>query len=327
SNWSLKEDPTRLVHNTLETGGGRKLLAYKNTGKIYGDVEVSTVIKANEFNNTLFQLHLHSYGERGSESSYYLDLRKNGSIRINRNEDGAFKVLQSNSVPFPVGENRWYNAVLRVEGNVLKGKAWPYGTEEPAEWQVEIEDHTHKSGYLGLGQVGSTSVNEFLFASLKTNGEDAPRAPKDLLINKKPLQEKVEEIQAANLDGAKYTEESWNNLQNALEEAEEILNDSEVTQEDVDKTLEHLNEAYEGLEEKQEDEVDKAALQEKVDEIKDEDLDESNYTGESWKTFQIALTIAEEILALDTKKLNQFIVDKALSNLEIAYEELEMKSE
>src|SRR5699024_12867631 len=135
------------------------------------------------------------------------------------------------------------------------------------------------------------------------------------------------EIQAANLDGAKYTEESWNNLQNALEEAEEILNDSEVTQEDVDKALEHLNEAYEGLEEKQEDEVDKAALQEKVDEIKDEDLDESNYTGESWKTFQIALTIAEEILALDTKKLNQSIVDKALSNLEIAYEELEMKSE
>src|SRR5699024_7949648 len=246
SNWSLKEDPTRLVHNTLETGGGRKLLAYKNTGKIYGDVEVSTVIKANEFNNTLFQLHLHSYGERGSESSYYLDLRKNGSIRINRNEDGAFKVLQSNSVPFPVGENRWYNAVLRVEGNVLKGKAWPYGTEEPAEWQVEIEDHTHKSGYLGLGQVGSTSVNEFLFASLKTNGEEAPRAPQDILVDKTPLIEKISEIEDENLEDANLTEDSWAEISTALESAKELL-DGDPTTEEIYNQIDELDKAYNNL--------------------------------------------------------------------------------
>src|SRR5699024_3843908 len=246
SNWSLKEDPTRLVHNTLETGGGRKLLAYKNTGKIYGDVEVSTVIKANEFNNTLFQLHLHSYGERGSESSYYLDLRKNGSIRINRNEDGAFKVLQSNSVPFPVGENRWYNAVLRVEGNVLKGKAWPYGTEEPAEWQVEIEDHTHKSGYLGLGQVGSTSVNEFLFASLKTDGEEAPRAPQDIIVDKTPIIEKISEIEDENLEDANLTEDSWAEISTALESAKELL-DGDPTTEEIYNQIDELDKAYNNL--------------------------------------------------------------------------------
>jgi hypothetical protein len=73
--------------------------------------------------------------------------------------------------------------------------------------------------------------------------------------------------------------------------------------------------------------VDKSVLQETVDKIKGENLDESAYTKESWRAFQTALKIAEELLALDNEKINQSIVDKALSNLEIAYEELEEKED
>lgn len=54
-------------------------------------------------------------------------------------------------------------------------------------------------------------------------------------------------------------------------------------------------------------------------------VNEYQYIEESWKALQTALKIAEEILALDNKKTNQSIVDKVLSNLEIAYEELEEK--
>ena len=102
-----------------------------------------------------------------------------------------------------------------------------------------------------------TAVNEYLFASLQTNGGDAPRAPQNILIDKKTLEEKIAEIQSANLDEARYTKESWNNLQTALQHAEEVLNDSEATQKEVDEALNNLNKAYEGLEEKIEDEVNK----------------------------------------------------------------------
>ena len=71
----------------------------------------------------------------------------------------------------------------------------------------------------------------------------------------------------------------------------------------------------------------KGSLQEIVDEINDEDLNESNYTEESWQAFQTALKIAEELLALDNEKLTQSVVDKARSNLEIAYEKLEGKND
>jgi len=322
--WSLKEDPSRLVHSTLDTGGGRKLLAYKDTGKIYGDVEVSSVVKAKEFNNTLFQLHLQSDGERGSESSYYLDLRGNDNIRINRNNGGTFSNLKSESTSFSVEEDEWYNTVFRKDGNVLKAKAWIYGTEEPDEWQVEVEDDKFQKGYLGLGHVQNTAVNEYLFSSVGTNGENAPRAPQDILIDKQDLEAQIVEIKDENLDKSDYTEESWNNLQSALEHAEEVVNSADVTQEDVDEALEALIEAYDELEESSEETI-RETLQEKMENIEEEDLDESLYTEDSWAALQTALKISEELLAMDEENVNDAVFEKALDNLGIAHEELKEK--
>ena len=85
-----------------------------------------------------------------------------------------------------------------------------------------------------------------------------------------------------------------------------------------------MNTAYEGLEEI-DNGINKEALRTKVEEINNEDLDKSKYTEESWKSLQTALRIAEQLLEINNEEITQKVVDKALSNLELAYEKLEEK--
>ena len=329
SGWTVKENPSLLEHYVTE-GGKRRVLTWDQPGIVYGNVEVSSVVKASTDGVTMFQVHLHGSGSAGSESSYYLDLRNTGHVRINRNLNGGFSVLKTAKLPFEVKTDSWYQVVFKYEDASLKGKVWPYGQDEPENWQVMVEDENFTRGKIGVGHVTSGMVNEWAFYGVGIGDMTAPRAPENLFepeVNKEALQTLVDRIIAEGLEESNFTAPSWRALQTALQHAEEVLNDSEATQKEVDEALNNLNKAYEGLEEKIEDEVNKEALQKKVEEINNEGLDESHYTEESWKALQTALKIAEELLALDNEKINQSIVDKALSNLEIAYEELEEKED
>lgn len=64
--------------------------------------------------------------------------------------------------------------------------------------------------------------------------------------DKTVLQQTVEQYEKLNEDA--YTKESWSAFEKALEEAKAVLQDENVTQQDVDKALEVLRAAYEGLE-------------------------------------------------------------------------------
>lgn len=70
----------------------------------------------------------------------------------------------------------------------------------------------------------------------------------------------------------------------------------------------------------------KVLLQEKVNQIKDEELRESVYTETSWKAFQTAHGIAQNLLDTNEEQLQDSILEKALSNLIIAYDALEKKN-
>jgi hypothetical protein len=66
--------------------------------------------------------------------------------------------------------------------------------------------------------------------------------------DKTELQNRVDEIHGENLNEADYTEESWQALQNALAEAENVLDNPDATQEEIDNALDDLNDARDGLE-------------------------------------------------------------------------------
>ncbi|WP_440895141.1 polysaccharide lyase family 8 super-sandwich domain-containing protein [Amphibacillus sp. Q70] len=133
------------------------------------------------------------------------------------------------------------------------------------------------------------------------------KADKSDLID---LVEAVEELEEAN-----YTEESYADLVEALEAAQKILADEEVTQEEVDQTLENLQTALDQLEEK----VNKTALVDLVE--KAEKLDRNDYTEVSYAKLSEALEAAQKILTDD--EATQEEVDAAFVTLEQAIEDLE----
>src|SRR5699024_4880527 len=136
----------------------------------------SGLVRNTTDHGVLFQLHLQGDGDTGSENSYYLDVTRSGDVRINRNREAYFNVLQSESFPYEVRTNSWYHAVLKKEGTTLKGKVWPYGEEEPEGWQVEVDDNSFQNGKVGVGHVTSGANNEWAYFAIGTNDSEAPRA-------------------------------------------------------------------------------------------------------------------------------------------------------
>jgi hypothetical protein len=75
---------------------------------------------------------------------------------------GALATEQSNAsalqrtIPFKWDPDKWYTMKLRVEQSsgkaIARGKVWPAGEAEPAQWTIELEDATtpNQSGNPGL---------------------------------------------------------------------------------------------------------------------------------------------------------------------------------
>lgn len=139
--------------------------------------------------------------------------------------------------------------------------------------------------------------------------------------DKRKLQAKVDEITSENLLEEDYTKASWDTLQEALREANDVLDDPDATQDKADAALAALKKARHGLKKQADSTVDKSKLDKKVDEIHDEDLDEDDYTKSSWRALKKALRDAEEVLA--DPHATQDEVDDALAELKKARRALE----
>ncbi|WP_411735597.1 S-layer homology domain-containing protein [Paenibacillus sp. M2] len=137
-------------------------------------------------------------------------------------------------------------------------------------------------------------------------------------IDKAKLKAKFDDIkdkiETGELDEEEYTPASWTALDNAMNEAERVLNDPTATQAQVDKALQDLTEARTGLiPTTSVPVVDKSALQAKVTEITGESLEESAYTPASWTALDNAMNEANRVL--NDLTATQAQVDKALQDL------------
>ena len=150
---------------------------------------------------------------------------------------------------------------------------------------------------------------------------EKPTEPETPEVDKSKLQEKVDEY--SKLTSDPYTEESWSAFERVLNQAKAVLEDQQVKQDAVDTMLTQLNEAYGKLEKAEtpdpQPEVDKAALQAKVDEYGK--LNAKDYTEGSWSGFSKALEDAKAVL--QNENATQDDVDKALAALDTAYGTLE----
>ena len=157
----------------------------------------------------------------------------------------------------------------------------------------------------------TSNLNDAIEALVK-NEDPTPE------VDKTALKSAIEA--AKQLNEEEYTANSWASLQTALSEAETVYADEEADQAAVDTATSNLNAAIEALV-KNEDptpEVDKTALKSAIEAAKQ--LNEEEYTANSWASLQTALSEAETVYA--DEEADQAAVDTATSNLNAAIEAL-----
>lgn len=140
-------------------------------------------------------------------------------------------------------------------------------------------------------------------------------------VDTKPLKKLIAEAEVE--DAEQYTEDSWNRMMIALNEARAVLVDPEMNQEAVNQAYQKLKDALDGLVEQAESETpDASALKESIK--KAEGLDRTAYTEDSWSVVQSALDAAREVLK--DSKATQTDYDKAQKALEDAMTALQLLS-
>ena len=231
-----------------------------------------------------------------------------------------------------------YVRIVLTEG---KGN-WYQIAEVKFELEEIPEDSTLKDMILEaetLNIIGksSGSVNEMIDALIvaqksyvegkvdvteETNNlHNAINALRDTVTsNKEKLTNKIND--AKEIENNNYSIESWSRFEKALLEAIIVNEDSNATQEQVDKAYDDLDKAIKGLIDAPVI-VDKKELSNVIETTND--FVEKDYTVDSWKAFKEALDHAKDVL--QNENTTQDEVDQALASLQDAIKNLKTVSQ
>ena len=181
----------------------------------------------------------------------------------------------------------------------------PEGTDGTGYWKLTVyalgyEDYSYSF------EIGKENI-----AEPKVAGEEDIKA----------LQDKIDEASA--LNESDYTKDSWDKMMSELEESKELLASENPLQSAVKEQTIHMTEAIEALvkSDEQPANVDTSSLEKAIADAKA--LKEADYTADSWKALQSALSDAEK--ALEAKE-SQEIVDNATDSLNKAIKALVKKA-
>ena len=173
----------------------------------------------------------------------------------------------------------------------------PEGTDGTGYWKLTVyalgyEDYTYEF------EVGADNLAV----------EEKEASAEDLAA----LQAKVTE--AEGLTESDYTADSWSNLQTELQESKDLLAKEKPLEAEVKEQTTHLTEAINNLvKAEQPVSVDTSSLEAAIAEA--DGLKESDYTAESWATYQAALANARSVAEA---KESQEAVDQAKATLDAA---------
>ena len=231
-----------------------------------------------------------------------------------------------------------YVRIVLTEG---KGN-WYQIAEVKFELEEIPEDSTLKdmileAETLNITGKSSGSVNEMIDALIvaqksyvegkvdvteETNNlHNAINALRDTVTsNKEKLTNKIND--AKEIENNNYSIESWSRFEKALLEAIIVNEDSNATQEQVDKAYDDLDKAIKGLIDAPVI-VDKKELSNVIETTND--FVEKDYTVDSWKAFKEALDHAKDVL--QNENTTQDEVDQALASLQDAIKNLKTVSQ
>ena len=127
-----------------------------------------------------------------------------------------------------------------------------------------------------------------------------------LSVDNEQLKSFVDDL--SNLEQKDYTKDSWKQFQTVLKEAQDVLSNLDATKDEINDMYQKLLDAYNGL-------VilnDKSGLTDLIS--KADQLQEKDYTKDSWKQLVEALTQAKEVSAKEDATKEE--INEAISNLE-----------
>ena len=142
--------------------------------------------------------------------------------------------------------------------------------------------------------------------------------------DKTELQAIIEKVNT--LDFTKFTADSLNKAQVLIDKMTEKLRIAEnvnithkLSQKNVDETAQELQKAYDEVLKNLIYATDKSQLQALVDALLEENLQKDKFTSSTWKAYEAALLLAQEVLA---SNVDQNTINDALSQLKRAREGL-----
>lgn len=127
-----------------------------------------------------------------------------------------------------------------------------------------------------------------------------------LSVDNEKLKSFVDDL--SNLEQKDYTKDSWKQFQTVLKEAQDVLSNLDATKDEINDMYQKLLDAYNGLVTLN----DKSGLTDLIS--KADQLQEKDYTKDSWKQLVEALTQAKEVSAKEDATKEE--INEAISNLE-----------
>ena len=127
-----------------------------------------------------------------------------------------------------------------------------------------------------------------------------------LSVDNEQLKSFVDDL--SNLEQKDYTKDSWKQFQTVLKEAQDVLSNLDATKDEINDMYQKLLDAYNGLVTLN----DKSGLTDLIS--KADQLQEKDYTKDSWKQLVEALTQAKEVSAKEDATKEE--INEAISNLE-----------
>ena len=237
-------------------------------------------------------------------------------VDLNGNYGGLGSAMQAVEWTY-YGNDSTYTTPVRTFGTKFAADNWMHksmgiqlGLTESL--RCELPEGTDGTGYWKLTVYGLGYADYSYNFEVRTENIAKPKTASE--EDKKALQAKIDKASA--LKKSDYTKDSWDKMMSELEESKELLASDNPLQSAVKEQTIHMTEAMEALV-KVEHSVDTTEIEKAVAEA--EGLKESDYTAESWASYQAALANART--ALEAKE-SQEAVDNATAALNAAKEKL-----
>src|SRR5699024_900400 len=165
-----------------------------------------------------------------------------------------------------------------------------------------------------LGPMASAGV---VFAEAGNNegndGNESTEAKVEEVVDKVDLETLLKDV--AELKAEDFSEKTFKALEEAVEDAKEVFENDEATQEEVDEAIKTVEDAIEDLN------VDKEALTTLLDD--NAEKAEEDYTADSFADFVKAIEAGEEVADEDA---TQKAVNEAVTEIEKAIEALQKQT-